>query len=150
MNSLLNLLRQFKRRDCCTICTCIPHFKFYTMKRIFALMFSFGMVTVLFAQSGRGESRDVILGQDDRSVKDRTLYGNDRHYGHNDDYFSARERDQMIDKIRRDYNWKIESVKHNRYMRNGEKRREIRFLENERDAKIRAIWKRWNDRNHRS
>lgn len=118
------------------------------MKRIFALMFSIGMVTALFAQSGRRESRDVILGQENYRIEDRTVYGNERRYGYNDGYFSARERDQMIDKIRRDYNWKIESVHHNRYIRKGEKRREIRFLENERDAKIRAVWKRWNDRNY--
>lgn len=106
------------------------------------------MVTVLFAQSGRRESRDMILGQENYRIEDRTVYSNERRYGYNDGYFSAKEKDQMIDKIRRDYNWKIESVQHNRYIRNGEKRREIRFLENERDAKIRAVWKRWNDRNY--
>jgi hypothetical protein len=111
------------------------------MKKIFALLFSLGIMTAVMAQGGRRESRDVVLGQQNRSV-----YNHDRRY----DHFSARERDQAIERVKREYRWRIESVRRERHMRQAEKRREIRFLENERDAKIRAIWKRYNERNQRN
>lgn len=109
------------------------------MKRLFALVLALGAMTAVFAQRGydRGnESRDVILGQQNRSV-----YNNNRS---NDRYFSSRERDAQIERIRRNYNWRIQSVRNDRYLRNAEKRREIRFLENERDAKIREVIERYN------
>jgi hypothetical protein len=108
------------------------------MKKFFALLFSLGAMTAVFAQRGhtRNDSRDVILGQQNRSV-----YDHDRR---NDGHFSARERDAQIQRIYREYNWRIESVQRDRYLRHGEKRRQIRFLENERDAKIRNIRERYN------
>lgn len=117
------------------------------MKKIFALVIALGTITAVFAQGGydRRESRDVVLGQPNRGV-----YNNDR--GHNNGYYSIRERDEQIQRIRREYNWKIESVDHDRYLRKAEKRRQIRFLENERDAQIREVmirYERYNDRNRR-
>ena len=87
------------------------------MKRLFALVLALGAMTAVFAQRGydRGnESRDVILGQQNRSV-----YNNNRS---NDRYFSSRERDAQIERIRRNYNWRIQSVRNDRYLRNAEKR----------------------------
>jgi len=109
------------------------------MKKLFALAIALGAMTSIFAQRGydrREDSRDVILGQQNRSV-----YNNNRN---NDGYFSSRERDEQIERINRHYNRKIQSVKNDRYLRNGEKRREIRFLENERDVKIREVVERYN------
>jgi len=119
------------------------------MKRLFALVLALGAMSAVFAQRGydRGnESRDVILGQQNRSV-----YNNNRS---NDGYYSSRERDAQIDRIKRNYNWRIQSVRNDRYLRTAEKRREIRFLENERDAKIREVIERYNyynnNRNNRT
>lgn len=116
------------------------------MKKILALVIALGTMTAVFAQRGydpREESRDVILGQPNRGV-----YNNDR--SHNNRYhYSIRERDQQIQRIRREYKWRIESVQHDRYLRKAEKRRQIRFLENERDARIREVMNRY-DRNYRS
>lgn len=110
------------------------------MKKIFALILSLGAMTAVFAQRGhdRDGARDVILGQN------RTVYDNDygRGRGNNDGYFNERERQEQIQRISREYNWKIESVRRDRYLRNGERKRQIRLLERERDAKIRYI----NDR----
>jgi len=103
------------------------------------------MTTGVFAQRGydhRNESRDVILGQQNRNV-----YNNDR--GYNDDYYSIQERDAQIQRIRREYNWRIESVQHDRYLRKAEKKRQVRFLENEREARIREVMQRYNNRNDR-
>lgn len=112
------------------------------MKKIFALVIALGVMTAIFAQSGhnrRDESRDVILGQPNRGV-----YNNDRGYNNG---YSIRDRDEQIHRIRRQYAWRIESVKHDRYLRKAEKKRQIRFLENERDAKIREVMHVYNNRN---
>jgi hypothetical protein len=114
------------------------------MKKVFALLFCIGTVTAVFAQKGRGRdaSRDVILGQ-----RNETVYnGNNGRY---DGYMTPRERDAQIAQINREYNWKIQSVKRDRYLRNAERKRQIRFLENERDARIRAVWQRYNHRSSR-
>lgn len=108
-------------------------------------MFALGAMTTVFAQGGyahRNESRDVILGQQNRNV-----YNNDR--GHNNGYYSIQERDAQIQRIRREYNRKIESVQHDRYLRKAEKKRQVRFLENERDARIREVMQNYNNRNQR-
>lgn len=111
------------------------------MKRIFTLVIALGAMTAVFAQH-RQESRDVILGQPNRGV-----YNNDR--GYNNGRYDVRDRDEQIRRIRREYNWRIESVQHDRHLRKAEKRRQIRFLENERDARIREVMNRY-DRNYRS
>jgi len=116
------------------------------MKKLFALVFAIGAVTSAFAQRSydrRDESRDVILGQQNRPV-----YNNNRG---NDGYFSTRERDDQIERINRNYSWRIlQSVRNDRYLRHAEKKREIRFLENERDTKIREVVERYNYYNNRN
>lgn len=115
------------------------------MKKVLALVIALGAMTVVFAQRGydhRNESRDVVLGQQGN----RNVYGNNNR-GYNDGYMSAREREEQIQRIRRQYKWKIESVQHDRYLRKAEKKRQVRFLENERDARIREVWERYNRQN---
>jgi hypothetical protein len=105
------------------------------MKKVFALVFALGAMTAVFAQGGydhRNESRDVILGQ-----QNRTVYDNDR--GYNNGYYNTRDRDAQIDRIRREYDWRIEAVQRDRYLRRSEKKRQIRFLEDEREARIREV-----------
>ena len=127
------------------------------MKKVFALVFALGAMTAVFAQGGydhRNESRDVILGQN------RNVYDNDRDHdrddrynnnrGYNNGYYSTRDRDAQVDRIRREYNWKIESVERDRYMRRGERKRQIRYLENERDARIRQVMESYRYQNNRN
>ena len=130
------------------------------MKKVFALVFALGAMTAVFAQGGhdhRNESRDVILGQN------RTVYDNDRDYDHdrrynhdrdyNNGYYGARDRDARIDRIRREYDWRIQSIQADRYLRRGEKRRQVRSLEIERDARIRQVrdsYRYQNNRNYRT
>jgi hypothetical protein len=114
------------------------------MKKVFALVFALGAMTAVFAQRGydrRDESRDVILGQPNRNVYDEHR---------NDGYYSIRERDAQIQRINREYNLRIESVKHDRYLRKAERKRQIRILENERDARIREVIERYNYYNGRN
>jgi len=113
------------------------------MKKVFVLALSLVAVTTVFAQRGydqRNESRDVVLGQ----PNSRNVYGNDRGYNNG---FSIRERDAQIQRINREYNRRIEAVKYDRYLRKAEKKRQVRFLENERDARIREVVQRYNDYN---
>jgi len=105
------------------------------MKKVFALVFALGAMTAVFAQGGydrRDESRDVILGQPNRTVYDN-------NHGYNNGYSNTRDRDAQIDRINREYGWRIESVERDRYLRRAEKKRQIRYLENERDARIREV-----------
>jgi hypothetical protein len=118
------------------------------MKKVFALVIALVAMTAVFAQrkyDSRHEPRDVILGQGNGNV-----HTNNR--GYNNGYMTARERDEQIQRIRRQYNWKIEAVQRDRYLRKAEKKRQIRFLENERDARIREVIERYNyqNRNYRT
>jgi hypothetical protein len=131
-----------KRGVCCSFSHSFFTIKIYTMKKVFALVFALGAMTAVFAQRGydrRDESRDVILGQQNRSIYDNPRNG-----------YSVRERDQQVQRIRREYDWRIESVRRDRYLRNGEKRRQIRFLENERDARISEVMRSYDRRNNGS
>lgn len=126
------------------LCNILSLSKLLTMKKVFVLLFCLGAMTTVFAQGGYGrkESGDVILGQRNGSVYNK----NDHRY---DGYMSPRERDAKIAQIKREYQWKIQSVKKDRYLRNAQRKRQVRFLENERDAKIRAVWQLYNSRNNR-
>jgi hypothetical protein len=110
-----------------------------TMKKLFMLLFSLGALTTVFAQ--RNESRDVILGQSNN----RTVYNNnDRR---NDTYSTnTRDRDIQIQRIRQDYAYRIESVQRDRRMRNAERKRQVRFLEQQRDQEIQYVINRYSDR----
>ncbi len=115
------------------------------MKKIFALLFALGAVTAVFAQRGydhRDESRDVILGQPNHGV-----YNNDR--GYNNGYYDKRDRGEQIQRIRREYDWKIQSVQRDRFLRRSEKKRQVRFLEAERDARIKEVMRRYDNRGSR-
>ena len=114
------------------------------MKKLFALLFTLGAMTSAFAQNGRNrnDSRDVILGnENNRSGNEDRRYDGD---------YNKNELDTRIARINREFDWKIESVKRDCYLRNGEKKRQIRALENERRERIREARDRNNDRNYRN
>jgi len=110
------------------------------MKKLFALVFALGTVTAIFAQGGygRNESRDVILGQPNRTVYDNNRNGN--YYG--------MDRQAEINRINQEYNWRIQQVQQDRYLRRSERKRQIRFLENERDQRIREVMRSYNNRGY--
>jgi hypothetical protein len=123
--------------------THLSQFKFCTMKKVFALFIALGAMTAVFAQRGydrRDDSRDVVLGQQGN----RNVYENNNNRGYNNGYYSVRERDEQIQRIRREYNWRIESVQRDRHLRKAEKKRQVRYLENERGARIREVMERYN------
>jgi hypothetical protein len=122
------------------------------MKKILALVFALGTMTAVFAQNGRSrdESRDVILGQgnnktvyDDR--RDEGGYSNRDNNRYDNRYGNTNALEDRIARINRDYDWKIESVQRDRYMKKNEKKRKIRDLENERNDRIREVRQRFNE-----
>jgi hypothetical protein len=117
------------------------------MKKILTLLIAFGAIASVQAQSSRypsdrNESRDIILGdQNSRTYEGNSRYGN----GYS---FSARERDEQIDRINREFNQRIRRVERDRWMRTYEKRREVQRLEEQRKSEIRQVWERFrNSRN---
>ncbi len=109
------------------------------MKKILAVVFSLGLLSTAFAQGGH--QRDMAYGKPTNPVY------NDNKYGRNDGFFSAREKDAQIQRINREFDYKIMAIKRNRYMRNGEKNREIRQLERQRAAEIRDVNLRFSRQN---
>lgn len=120
------------------------------MKKLLVLMLTLGALTTAFAQSGRHQNRypydngkDVVLGpQNDRN------WDNDRR--DDDAYtFTARERDEQIRQINREFAWKIQAVKRDRYLRSWEKSRRIHMLEMQRDREIQEVKERYARSNNR-
>lgn len=101
------------------------------MKKFFVLLFAIGSAVAVFAQDGYGrdEARNEVFG--------RNVYGG--VYADHDRGFGVRERQREINRINRQFDWKIEAVEHNPYLRRGEKRRRIRELERERNIAIREM-----------
>ena len=116
------------------------------MKKILTLLIALGAIASVEAQSSRfpsdrGDSRDVILGQNNDRGYDNSRYNN----GYN---FTPRERDQQIDRINRDYDLRVRQVERDRWMRSYEKRMKIQRLEDQKRDEIRIVWERFrNSRN---
>jgi hypothetical protein len=107
------------------------------MKKMLTLLFALGAITTVFAQyDHRTESRDVILGQN------RTVYQDDRRV-----VFGIRERDEQIRQINWRFDNAIASLEHNRYLRHGDRKRQIRVLEAQRKEEIRLVNLRFAQRN---
>lgn len=82
------------------------------------------------------------------SVYVRDDESRDSRYDHryNEQYsFSIRERDAIIFNINQEYARRMDAVQCNRFMRNGEKRRALRSLEEQRNFEIRKVYERFND-----
>ena len=114
------------------------------MKQLFMLLLAAGVFTTTFAQSRndryRTDDKDVILGR----PYDHNQYGsNDRLY--NDYAYNKRARDMRIHDINRSFDARIYEVRTDRWMRNSEKRRQIRMLEAQRTAAIRQVMDRYNN-----
>ena len=103
-----------------------------------------GVVTVSSAQQGRfpskGNSRDVVLGQQGNRGGNYDQHRNGTYS------FTERERNAQIQRIRFEYQSRIRDVQRNRFLRAGEKRRQIDRLELQRDREIRLVNERYYDR----
>jgi hypothetical protein len=132
------------------------------MKKIFTLIIAALAVSATYAQtSSQEESRRVILGKQKKSGSEETgtkkegrtmrdiIFGDENKTSRNDGGTYSTERQAEIDRINRDYDSKIASIRNNSSLSNEEKERIIRGLENERARKIREVNKKYNDRDDR-
>jgi hypothetical protein len=90
------------------------------MKKLLILALFLGIISTSFAQNGRWNNGNV--------------YNNGR-YGSSYD-----QRQSMSQQVAREYDYRIMQVRNDPYMRNAQKRREIRQLEKQRDQRLREIY----------
>ena len=132
------------------------------MKKIITLLLCTGVFVSTFAQTSSEESRriilgrksggstsgtgsrtsdprDVILGRDDRRADDNGRYPSGT-YG---------SREEQINQVNREYDYKIQSIRNNPSLSEAEKERMIRQLNADRARRIRELNARTQDRNDR-
>lgn len=107
------------------------------MKKLFTLLFSFGIIGATFAQSHSGVYQGKSNGRD--------VYANDNR--HHDDNYNRRELEIQKLRINREYDARIKAVRYSRRLRASEKSWQIRKLENERMEQIRIINARYSKSN---
>jgi hypothetical protein len=127
------------------------------MKKLFTLLFAVGFLTAINAQTGSRDNRDNRdsrnnqqngqWGNDSRKDVDinNGRYDNDDRYDNNFDSYNGNIR-MKIAQINRKYDFKIDRVRDNRFMRRNEKMRMIRSLEAQRQQEIRMAYARSNKR----
>ena len=122
------------------------------MKKIFTLLVAVGFITAINAQSGSRDrdNRDTRDQQTDQRVNNnnKDFDVNDGRYN-NDDRFDKTGSyngniKMQIAQVNRKYDFKIQKVKNDHFMRRNEKMRVIRSLEAQRQQEIRMLYARNN------
>lgn len=116
------------------------------MKKIFTLVAALGIFAIAQAQSDYRDHRQSDqrgYNNDNNTYYNNGYRDNDRRFDNNNFAF---DKDRMIERINREYSEKIERVRHSFFMSWREKRREISFLEAQRQQEIRMVYFRHHDR----
>lgn len=121
------------------------------MKKIITLMAAVLLVASSFAQYHSGnenrydndKDRDVVYNDNSRYNKDHNNRRNNRYT------FGNRERDMQVAQINREYDRKIERVKHKMFMSRSKKESIICSLEDNRRYEIKKVYARYHHRNDR-
>ncbi len=122
------------------------------MKKIFTLLFTTVLLTTAFAQYNPNDQWDKNKDRDVARNDDRFKNGGGNKDDHlfNDNYFfKKREMNMQIDRINREYDYRIQSVKDNFFMSRNRKMRKIQWLQDQRDEEIRMVYIKFKDRNNR-
>jgi hypothetical protein len=117
------------------------------MKKLITLVVALGAFVAVQAQTSRDEARRVILGQEkektstSRNGRDVVLGGgNETTYPNSyPNNYPSGSRQAEIDRVNRDYDAKIWSIRNNNTLSSEEKARMIRQLEQDRARRIRQI-----------
>ena len=120
------------------------------MKKIFTLLFAVGFITAINAQSGSRDNRDHRDNQQSGqwgNNHDNGVVGNNSGFDIHDRYdnnFGSYDGNikMQIAQINRKYDFKIERVRNDFFMRRFEKMRMIRSLEEQRKQEIRMAYAR--------
>jgi len=125
------------------------------MKKIFTLLVAVGFITAINAQTGSRsrDNRDTRDQQTDQRVfnnsKDVVVndgrYDNDDRFDNNTGSYNGNIRMQVA-QVNRKYDFKIQKVKNDYFMRRYEKMRVIRSLEAQRQQEIRMLYSRANNK----
>lgn len=121
------------------------------MKKIFTLLVAVGFITAINAQTGSRDrdNRDTRDQQTDQRGNGKGVVVNDGRYD-NDDRFDNNTGSyngnirMQIAQVNRKYDFKIQKVKKDYFMRRNEKMRVIRSLEAQRQQEIRMLYARNN------
>ena len=115
------------------------------MKKIFTLLVAVGLISLAQAQPDYGKNSRNNRRNHPSSVEkgtdvyaDRSIHDNDRRY--NGIMSPTRQRDLAIARVNREYDWKIQKVRNNVYKSRWTKRRQIRFLNDQRQREISRIY----------
>ena len=129
------------------------------MKKIITLLFSVGAFATSFAQYNHQQNNDdrnyrTENKRDDQyanSSNGNRNYDRDdkdwRHFNKGNNY-SAKERDFQIEKINRDFDFQVQAIQCDRYLRRREKKAAIRNAEIERSRQIQMVNERFNYNNN--
>ena len=120
------------------------------MKKIFTLLFAVGFLTAINAQSGSSYNRDNRDNQQSGQWGNnhgKDVVGNNGRYDNDDRYdndFRSYDGNikMQIAQINRKYDFKVERVRNDFFMRRFEKMRMIRSLEEQRKQEIRMAYAR--------
>jgi len=123
------------------------------MKKIFTLLVAVGFITAINAQTGSRtrDNRDTRDQQTDQRGNNRDVIVNDGRYD-NDDRFDNNTGSyngnirMQVAQVNRKYDFKIQKVKNDYFMRRYEKMRVIRSLEAQRQQEIRMLYARNNQK----
>jgi len=128
------------------------------MKKIFTLLFAVGILTAINAQSQSRDNRDYRdnrqSGQWDNN-REKDVVGNNNRYDKDDRYdnnFGSYDGNikMQVAQINRKYDFKIQRVRNDLFMRRFEKMRMIHSLEEQRKQEIRMAYarsSRWDQHN---
>ena len=122
------------------------------MKKLFTLLLAVGFLTAINAQTGSRDNRDNRNSQQNGqwgndSRNDGNInngrYDNDDRYDNNFGSYNGNIKMQIA-QINRKYDFKIDRLRDNRFMKRNEKMRMIRSLEAQRQQEIRMAYARSN------
>ena len=117
------------------------------MKKIFTLLVAVGFITAINAQTGsrtrdNRDTRDQQTDQRGYNNKDVDIndgrYDNDDRYDNNFGSYNGNIRMQIA-QVNRKYDFKIQKVRNDHFMRRNEKMRVIRSLEAQRQHELRML-----------
>ena len=122
------------------------------MKKLFTLLLAVGFLTAINAQTGSRDNRDNRNSQqngqwgkdsrDDVGINNGR-YDNNKQYDNNFGSYNGNIKMQIA-QINRKYDFKIDRLRDNRFMKRNEKMRMIRSLEAQRQQEIRMAYARSN------
>lgn len=118
------------------------------MKKILTLLLSLGIFSASFAQ-GNSQNKDRYDRNDQYATASNGHYDNqnDRRFDNNRNVSYENQRAIEIQRINREYNYKVQSIENNRYMKNHQKKLAIRDAKKERANQIQMLNARYNDHN---